>query len=135
MKFMKKIFLLLSFLLIAPVFVAAQAPEQHYLYNIVTFSGNLKKEGLKVNVDDGRSVEKLRDAEGNRIEFKTPAAALMYFISRGWELYVNGATTSGSSYMTNGTGGGSSSTTSYWIFRKPCTKEEFDKAVAEGIND
>lgn len=28
---------------------------------------------------------------------------------------------------------GSSHTTSYWIMRKPCTKEEFEKAVEDGI--
>lgn len=61
--------------------------------------------------------------------FKTHAAALMHLISEGWELYVNGATLEGISI--NGTGG--SNTTSYWIIRKPCTKEEFDNAVKEGI--
>ena len=49
----------------------------------------------------------------------------MYFISQGWEMYLNGATTQGS--MFDGSGG--SSTSSYWILRKPCTKEEFEKAV------
>ena len=28
---------------------------------------------------------------------------------------------------------GGSETTSYWIMRKPCTKEEFEKAVEDGI--
>ena len=60
---------------------------------------------------------------------KTPAAALMYFISNGWELYVNGATSEGSIVY----GSGSSETTTYWIIRKPCSKEELEKAVEEGI--
>ena len=43
--------------------------------------------------------------------------------------YINGTSTEGYSYQ--GTGG--SVSTSYWIFRKPCTKEVFEKAVEEGI--
>lgn len=63
------------------------------------------------------------------MKFNTPAAALMYLNSLGWELYVNGSISEG--ITINGSGG--SSTTSYWIMRKPCTKEEFDKAVEDGI--
>lgn len=79
---MKKIVLLL-FILIVPMFVSAQT-KQYYLYNIVTFEGDFDKEGVKVKVDDGKTVEKLKDAKGNRIKFNTPAAALMYFLSKGW---------------------------------------------------
>lgn len=126
---MKKALLLLA-LACLPLFASAQTTEkQYYIYNIVTFSGSLKNEGFKVDLDDGKKILKLRDKNGNKMNFNTPAAALMYLISEGWELYLNGATTSGSSY--NGTG--DSYTTSYWIMRKPCTKEEFDKAVDEGI--
>lgn len=126
---MKKIFLLLAFLSL-PLFVFSQQTEkQYYIYNIITFSGSLKNEGFKVNIDNGQTIRKLRDADGNKINFKTPAAALMYFYNEGWELFVTGGTSSGSSY--NGTG--SSSTTSYWIIRKPCTKEVFEKTVWEGI--
>lgn len=53
----------------------------------------------------------------------------MYLVSEGWELYVNGSTTSGSV----SDGSGSSTTTTYWIMRKPCTKAEFEKAVQDGI--
>lgn len=49
----------------------------------------------------------------------------MYFISQGWEMYLNGATSQGTSIK----GTGSSSTNSYWILRKPCTKAEFEEAV------
>ena len=123
---MKKIVLL--FILLVPLFASAQT-KQYYLYNIVSFEGNFDKEGLKVKVDNGKTVDKLKDDRGNRIIFKTPAAALMYFLSKGWDMYLTGGTTEGGSC--NGTGG--SSTTSYWILRKPCTKEEFDKVVEEGI--
>lgn len=127
---MKRILLLLA-LMCLPLFLAfsQETEKQHYIYNIITFSGNLKKEGFKVDIDDGKSIEKLKDTNNKDIKFNTPAAALMYFISNGWELYVNGATSEGA--MANGTG--ATETTSYWIIRKPCSKEEFDKAVNEGI--
>lgn len=123
----RKIVLLLLILL-APMFASAQT-KQYYLYNIVTFEGDFDKEGVKVKVDDGKTVEKLKDGKGNRIKFNTPAAALMYFLSEGWDMYLTGGTSSGSSYC----GTGISYTTTYWILRKPCTKEEFDKTVEEGI--
>ena len=126
---MKKALLLLAIVFL-PLFASAQTTEkQYYIYNIVTFSGSLKNEGFKVDLDDGKTIEKLRDSEGKKIKFNTPAAALMYLYSLGWELYVNGATTEGAMYG----GIGASETTSYWVIRKPCTKEEFEKVVEDGI--
>lgn len=126
---MKKALLLLAIVFL-PLFASAQTKEkQYYIYNIVTFSGSLKNEGFKVDLDDGKTIEKLKDVKGNKIKFNTPAAALMYLYSLGWELYVNGATTEGAMYG----GIGASETTSYWVIRKPCTKEEFEKAVENGI--
>ena len=126
---MKKVLLLLAMVCL-PLFASAQTTKkQYYIYNIVTFSGSLKNAGFKVDLDDGKTIEKLKDSEGNKIKFNTPAAALMYLYSLGWELYVNGATTEGAMYG----GIGASETTSYWVIRKPCTKEEFEKAVEDGI--
>lgn len=120
--------LIIFFLVFSPLLLIAQ-DNNYYLYQIVTFDGNFDKEGLKVKVDDGKTVEKFKDADGNRIKFNTPAAALMYFISEGWDLYITGGTTTGCSFQ--GTGG--TSTTSYWIFRKPCSQQVFEKSVKEGI--
>ena len=126
---MKKVLLLLAMVCL-PLFASAQTTEkQYYIYNIVTFSGSLKNEGFKVDLDDGKTIEKLKDSKGNKMKFNTPAAALMYLYSLGWELYVNGATTEGAMYG----GIGASETTSYWVIRKPCTKEEFEKTVEDGI--
>ena len=126
---MKKALLLLAMVCL-PLFASAQTTEkQYYIYNIVTFSGSLKNEGFKVDLDDGKTIEKLKDSKGNKMKFNTPAAALMYMYSLGWELYVNGATTEGAMYG----GIGASETTSYWVIRKPCTKEEFEKTVEDGI--
>ena len=122
---MKKALLLLA-LACLPLFASAQTTEkQYYIYNIVTFLGSLNIEGFRVDLDDGKKILKLRDKNGNKMTFNTPAAALMYLVSEGWELCFNGAT---NSFYDN-----NNRTSTYWIIRKPCSKEEFDKAVAEGI--
>lgn len=121
---MKKLFFILLMLL--PVVCNAQTEEgQYYIYNIVSFRGDFTNEDFKVFYDDGIEVKRLRNDKGEKARFSTPAGALMYFISQGWEMYLNGATSEGSSFH----GTGSSSTSSYWILRKPCTKEEFEKAI------
>ena len=125
---MKKIILLIM-ILAMPLLANAQEVKQYYIYNIVNFDGKLKNEGFKVTVDNGKTIEKLRDENGKRIIFTTPAGALMYFISKGWELYSHGTTTEGAVF--NGVGGSDSST--YWILRKPCTKAEFEKAAKESV--
>ena len=125
---MKKIILLIM-ILAMPLLAKAQDVKQYYIYNIVNFEGRLKNEGFKVTVDNGKTIEKLRDKDGNRIVFTTPAGALMYFISKGWELYSHGSTTEGAVF--NGAGGSESST--YWILRRPCTKEEFNKTVNDAV--
>ena len=124
---MKKI--ILALLLFVPLFAHAQTEQKYYLYNIVSFEGDFTKEDFKVYYDNGVEVKRLRDDKGDKMKFKTPAGALMYFLSQGWEMFLNGATSEGSSFH----GTGSSSTSSYWILRKPCTKEEFEKAVEEGV--
>ena len=114
-----------------PLIAFGQQTEEkkYYIYNIISFSGNMRQEGLKVDVDDGKSIEKLKDSNGEKMKFRTPAAALMYLQSQGWELFYNGSTSEGS--MINGLGVSISSY--YWIIRKPCTKKEFEKAVIDGI--
>lgn len=122
---MKKLLVIL--LMCIPFVCNAQIEEnKYYIYNIVSFEGDFDdKENFKVYFDDGIEVKRLRNDKGLKMRFSTPAGALMYFISQGWEMYLSGNTSKGSSYQ----GTGDSSTSSYWILRKPCTKEEFDKAV------
>lgn len=125
---MKK--LLLIILLFFPLISFCQTTEeQYYIYNIVSFEGSFTKEDFKVYYDDGIEVKRLRNDKESKVRFSTPAGALMYFISQGWEMYMDGSTSRGSSY--NGTG--SSTTSTYWILRKPCTKEEFEKAVKDAV--
>lgn len=121
---MKKI-LLLALLFISAFASAQEEKKQYYIYNIVSFEGDFTNEDFKVYYDDGIEVKRLRNDMREKARFSTPAGALMYFISQGWEMYLNGATNKGSSYN----GRGNLSTNSYWILRKPCTKAEFEEAV------
>ena len=120
---------ILALLLFVPLFAHAQMEQKYYLYNIVSFEGDFTKEDFKVYYDNGIEVKRLRDDKGDKMKFKTPAGALMFFLSQGWEMYLNGATSKGA--MAGGYG--ASSTSSYWILRKPCSKEEFEKAVEDAI--
>lgn len=120
---------LLLFLALACLPMCASAQGQHYLYSIVHFSGNLRNENFTVDLDDGQRIATMKDDMGRKLKFKTPAAVLTYFHSLGWELCADGLSASG--FVTNGTG--SSSTATYWLMRKPCTREELDRAVAKGI--
>ena len=103
--------------------------KPYFIYQIVSFDGGFKYEGVKVRVDNGESIKKLKDKHGENIVFKTLAAALMYFLNEGWELYINGSTVSTS--ITNEIRGNYSN--SYWIFRKPCSREELDTVVKKGL--
>lgn len=125
---MKRI-LLVIFLFLPLVGHCQTEQEKYYIYNIVSFEGEFTKENFKVYYDDGKEVKRLRNDNDNKIKFTTPAGALMYFISQGWEMYLNGSTSQGAVAG----GYGASSTSSYWILRMPCTKEEFDKAVKDAI--
>ena len=121
---MKKLVLLL--LMFAPIVCNAQTEDgKYYIYNIVSFVCDFTKEDFKVFYDDGIEVKRMRNEKGEKARFSTPAGALMYFISQGWEMFLSGATSEGSSFS----GTGSSETSSYWILRKPCSKVEFEKAV------
>lgn len=123
---MKNYFIILIFLLLATSLFAEGGQKQYYEYNIFSFS-NITNKMLTMDVDNGNKIEKIKDEKGKKIWFKTPAAALNYLMSLGWEFYTLGES-SGSTYQ--GTGSGS---TIYWVMRRPCTKEEFEKAVQEGI--
>ncbi len=136
---MKRFLLLL--MLCIPVIAFAQSPD-HYIYNIVSFRGRIDDvnvykrskvvdQKFAVKIDDGTKISNLYGPDGKEIIFNTPAAALMYFVSQGWEIYDNGSTVNGS--FTQGTG--ANSTTSYWLIRKPCTKEEFEAAVEAGMKN
>lgn len=124
---MKKAFLLLTIICL-PLFASAQMTEkQYYIYNIATFYGSMNNKNISVYLDDGKNVKMLKDEDGEKIRFYTQAAALMYLNSLGWELYVNGTTVEDEMFSDKKTN------VSYWVIRKPCTKDELDAAVRDGI--
>lgn len=125
---MKK-FVFLLLMLIPLIGYCQTEEEKYYIYNIVSFEGEFTKENFKVFYDDGKEVKRLRNDKDDKMRFTTPAGALMYFISQGWEMYLSGSTSQGATFK----GSGSSETSSYWILRKPCTKEEFEKAVNDAV--
>ena len=91
---MKKFVLL--FMMFFPLMGYCQTEEQkYYIYNIVSFEGEFTKQNFKVYYDDGKEVKRLRNDKDTKMRFTTPAGALMYFISQGWEMYLNGATSHG----------------------------------------
>ena len=122
---MKKLVLLI-FLLAVPVLMRAQETEPYYLYRIVSYGGDMKYENRTVDIDNGKSIEELCDEKGKSIVFATPAGVIMYFVSRSWELLSHGITQKfvGNDYIKS---------CPYWVFRKPCSKEEFDKAVKDAV--
>ena len=124
---MKRI--IIALLMFIPLLGYSQTEEKYFIYNIVSFEGEFTKEDFKVYYDDGKEVKRLRNQDGDKMKVSTPAGVLMYFISQGWEMYLSGSTSKGSSYQ----GTGSSRTSSYWIIRKPCSKEEFEKAAKEAV--
>ena len=115
------IFLLLPFLALA------QSQEQYYLYNIIEVPSSIDSKNFDIKVDNGHTIEKLKDANGKKIKFATRAGVLMYFQSIGWEF---------AGTLTNSAGTHSASVTyTYWIIRKPVSKEEAQKAAEDAIKN
>lgn len=116
---MKKV-LFIAFMCCLPLFVNGQTAEKkHYVYNVVKLSGNLEKRGFKVKLDDGYRVSRIKDNNGYKIKFRTPAAVLTYLASEGWELYFEGSSILGNRYEHKKKG---HKTESSWIIRKACTQ-------------
>ena len=125
---MKKIFVIFFSLLC----LNAQAQVQdsiYYRYIIAEPQGKLFSDKCKLRVDDGIKPAKEKGKKGESITFNSYAAALMYLTTQGWELVTNYSTVSGR--VANGAGG--TSTYTYWILRRPATKEEVQNIVNKSI--
>ena len=127
----RKVLSLVIFVLFLPIIVFAQSQdqEQYYLYNIIEVPSSIDSKNFEVKVDNGETIEKLKDSNGEIIKFKTRASVLMYFQSLGWEMATATSRSSGSSYQ----GTGSSTTYTYWIIRKPISKEEALRAAENAV--
>ena len=127
---MKKLIALLPILLMAAV-IHAQAVKDTtvYKYVIAQPQGKLFSDKCKLRIDDGIKPEKAKGDKDKSITFNSFAAALMYLTSQGWELVSNYSIMEGGTY--NGYGG--TETQTYWVLRKPSTKEEVQTIVDKSI--
>ncbi len=123
----RKVLSLVIFVLFLPIIVFAQNQdqEQYYLYNIIEVPSSIDSKNFEVKVDNGETIEKLKDSNGEKIKFKTRASVLMYFQSLGWEVSETTSKISGTSHLTD--------TNLYWIIRKPISKEEALRAAENAI--
>lgn len=127
---MKKLIALLAILLMAAG-IHAQAVKDTtvYKYIIAQPQGKLFSDKCKLRIDDGIKPEKAKGDKDKSITFNSFAAALMYLTSQGWELVSNYSIMEGGTY--NGYGG--TETQTYWVLRKPSTKEEVQTIVDKSI--
>ena len=100
-----------------------------YKYIIAQPQGKLFSDKCKLRIDDGIKPEKAKGDKDKSITFNSFAAALMYLTSQGWELVSNYSIMEGGTY--NGYGG--TETQTYWVLRKPSTKEEVQTIVDKSI--
>lgn len=100
-----------------------------YKYIIAQPKGKLFSDKCKLRIDDGIKPEKAKGDKEKTITFKSFAAALMYLTSQGWELVSNYSIMEGGTYN----GNGATSTQTYWVLRKPSTKEEVQAIVDKSL--
>ncbi len=101
-----------------------------YKYIIAQPIGKLFSHKCILRIDDGIKPERAKGDKEESITFKSFAAALMYLTSQGWELVSNYSILEGDAYN----GYGSTSTQTYWVLRKPSTKEEVQAIIDQSIN-
>ena len=123
---MKKLLLSILFLFMM-VSVYAQQGQQYYRYSIVRVI--LHKKAYVIKMDDGVTEQVLQNESGKYLRFGTSAGALNYLVSLGWEFEKVEPMPEGDFSNL----GGRVKTKSYWIFRKPCTKEELDAIVKNSL--
>ena len=99
--------------------------KQQSCYVIISYTGSMDNRDFTVNIDDGTHIDYLRDENGKKAHFRTPAAALEYFESLGWELYNIGTSPkedgAGHPYLT------------YWIFKRKVSKEQKDDVIKNAL--
>lgn len=118
----------LCILLMSLLSISTYAQEKNepvvYKYIVVEVTGQFLYTKCRVYVDDGTRETKQKYKNNRKAyTFETHAAALDYFTYHGWELVGNNNNTHGAA--------GVSSTSIYWILRKPSTKEEIE-TILEG---
>lgn len=128
---MKRFLISFVFLLTFVSLCAQENQETYYQYGLARIYQAKKKQGYQILFDNGMSKSYLKGADGQMLYFHTSSGALNYLASCGWQLDKIAAETV--SYDTSGLFGVDTHTRTYYIMRKPCTKEELDSLVQKGI--
>lgn len=121
---MKNLFLLLMMLL--PLLANAQDNDEKkfYKYAIVSYTESMDNEDFTVKIDDGLKIDYFRGSNKQKFHVSTPAAALLYFESLGWQLVQIGIAPKEQGTMPYLT---------YWVFKCPCSKEEYEKVLQKAV--
>lgn len=125
------IFIFVSFMLVCNIQAQEQKDSIVYRYIIAEPVGGNLTGKCKLRIDDGMNFQRVKDENDKKITFKSCAAALMFLTSQGWE-YVDSYTNAS---IKGGRGMGGSGVSTYWIFRKPSTKEEVMKIVDSSLEE
>ena len=115
---MKKLFILLGFLILTAQFVCA---KKQFV--------EMKYEKNSIKIDDGTSKKSqtVKDDNGKDLKFKSLIGALNYMSFQGWELVDTKSVISGDEYG----GFGSTQTMVSYIFCKDVSDEVLEKVIGE----
>lgn len=100
---------------------AQEACKEYSVYVIVSFEEHMDNTGFTFNIDDGKNVSMVKDENGKKLRLRTPASALTYFESLGWKLCSIEVSKKDNDDFT------------YWIFKKPVSKEEYEDMINNAI--
>ena len=121
---MKKLFLLFMLLLSLLANAQDNGEKKFYKYAIVSYTESMDNSDFTVKIDDGLKIDYFRGSNKQKFHVSTPAAALLYFESLGWQLVQIGVAPKEQGtvpYLT------------YWVFKCPCSKEEYDKVLQNAV--
>lgn len=121
---MNKLLPLLMLLLSLMANAQDNEDKKYYKYTIVSYTESMDNDDFTVKIDDGLTIDYFRGSNKQKFHVSTPAAALLYFESLGWQLVQIGVTPKEQGavpYLT------------YWVFKCPCSKEEYDKVIQNAV--
>lgn len=122
---MKRYCLFLMMSVLSLMASAQDNEKQQSCYVIISYTGSMDNRNFTVNIDDGTHIDYLKDEKGKKAHFRTPAAALAYFESLGWELCNIGTSPKDEGlahpYLT------------YWIFKRKVSKEERENIIKNAL--
>lgn len=117
-KEMKRYCLFMMMSVLSLMASAQDNEKQQSCYVIISYTENMDNTDFTVNIDDGIKIDYYKDENGKKAHFRTPAAALAYFESLGWELCNIGTSPS---HLT------------YWVFKRKVSKEEYENIIKNAL--